>query len=211
VGSQKNLSIPCGSITLEGALDLPESNEKTPQGALILHPHPLYGGNMRNNVVSALAGGLVAHGVATLRFNFRGVGASGGSHGGGVDEIDDVLAAISFLDTFQSLDCSNLILAGYSFGCWVGLKAASLVNRPMRLIGVSPPVDMYDFSFLLNENRPKLLLAGTSDFVCSSKNFNELVTKIPDPKSIITLENTDHFHFGKEDRIVSEALRFLNM
>jgi uncharacterized protein len=211
VGSQKILSIPCGSITLEGALDLPQSNEKTPQGALILHPHPLYGGNMRNNVVSALAGGLVAHGVATLRFNFRGVGASGGSHGGGVDEIDDVLAAISFLDTLQDLDCSNLILAGYSFGCWVGLKAASLQDRRMRLIGVSPPVDMYDFSFLLDEKRPKLLLAGTSDFVCSSKTFLELAAKMPDPKNIITLENTDHFHFGKEDRIVSETLLFLNL
>ena len=166
---------------------------------------------MHNNVASALADGLVAHGVATLRFNFRGVGASGGSHGGGVDEIDDVLAAISFLDTLQDLDCSNLILAGYSFGCWVGLKAASLQNRSMRLIGVSPPVDMYDFSFLLNEKRPKLLLAGTSDFVCSSKTFLELAAKMPDPKSIITLENTDHFHFGKEDRIVSETLLFLNL
>lgn len=211
MASQKKVSIPCGPITLEGLLELPEPDGKSPQGALILHPHPLYGGNMHNNVASALADGLVAHGVATLRFNFRGVGASGGSHGGGVDEIDDVLAAISFLDTLQDLDCSNLILAGYSFGCWVGLKAASLQNRSMRLIGVSPPVDMYDFSFLLNEKRPKLLLAGTSDFVCSSKTFLELAAKMPDPKSIITLENTDHFHFGKEDRIVSETLLFLNL
>lgn len=208
---RKDILIPCGDITLEGMLEFPEAPVNLPQAALILHPHPLYGGNMFNNVTSSLSSGLLEHGIAALRFNFRGVGKSGGTHGNGVDEIQDVLAAITFLDSLDEVDSSNLILAGYSFGCWVGLKAAAQESRPMRLIGVSPPVDMYDFSFLVNEMRPKILLAGDRDFVCSIGKFLELAAKIPEPKRIVTLEGADHFHFGREDHIISETVQFLNL
>lgn len=209
--SKNDVLIPCGDIILEGILEFPETPVKLPQAALILHPHPLYGGNMFNNVTSSISSGLLDHGIATLRFNFRGVGKSAGTHGDGVDEIKDVLAAITFLDSLDEVDSSNIILAGYSFGCWVGLKAAAQESRAMRLVGVSPPVDMYDFSFLINEMRPKILLAGDSDFVCSTTNFLELVAKIPEPKRIVTLEGADHFHFGREDYIISEIIEFLNL
>ena len=209
--SKRNVSFPCGAITLEGLLEFPQHRENPPQVALILHPHPLYGGNLFNNVTSRVAEGLLQKGVVTLRFNFRGVGASGGTHGGGVDEIDDVLAAMSFLDSLGQANFGDLIIAGYSFGCWVGLKAAAREDRFMRLIGISPPVDMYDFGFLLNEKRPKLLLAGDRDFVCSTKNFLELTEKIPEPKLIVTLEGSDHFHSGREDQIVSKISTFLNL
>lgn len=209
--SKNDVLIPCGDIILEGILEFPETPVKLPQAALILHPHPLYGGNMFNNVTSSISSGLLDHGIATLRFNFRGVGKSAGTHGDGVDEIKDVLAAITFLDSLDEVDSSDIILAGYSFGCWVGLKAAAQESRAMRLVGVSPPVDMYDFSFLINEMRPKILLAGDSDFVCSTTNFLELVAKIPEPKRIVTLEGADHFHFGREDYIISEIIEFLNL
>lgn len=205
----EHVSIPCGPITLEGLLELPKAQEKLPRAALVLHPHPLYGGNLFNNVTSSAAAGLLSHGIATLRLNFRGVGASGGSHGEGIDEIDDVLAAIAFLDSFEQVNSSNIILAGYSFGCWVGLKAVVSENRQMELIGISPPVDMYDFSFLLKENRPKLLLAGDNDFVCSTKNFLDLTSKIPEPKHVVLLKGADHFHSGQENQIVSEIMQFL--
>ncbi len=208
---QKHMSIPCGAITLEGLLEFPEAQEMPLQAAIILHPHPLYGGNLFNNVTSSVAVGLLSHGMATLRFNFRGVGASGGSHGGGIDEIDDVLAAISFLDSCDQVNSSQIVLAGYSFGCCVGLKAVATEDRPMSLIGISPPVDMYDFDFLLTEKRPKLLLAGDNDFVCSSKKFLDLATKIPEPKRVVTLKGADHFHSGREDQIVSEISIFLNL
>ncbi len=209
--SKKHMVIPCGAINLEALLELPQGPAKPSRVALILHPHPLYGGNMFNNVTSALAKGLTEHGVATLRFNFRGVGDSGGSYGEGFDEINDVLSAIEFLGSCGDVETSDIILAGYSFGCWVGLMAAAREDRPMSLVGISPPVDMYDFSFLLNEKRPKLLLAGDNDFVCSTKNFLELTAKIPEPKSIITLKGADHFHFGRESQIVSQTMQFLNL
>jgi hypothetical protein len=70
---------------------------------------------------------------------------------------------------------------------------------------------MYDFSFMVNEMRPKILLAGDRDFVCSIAKFRELAAKIPEPKRIVTLEGADHFHFGREDQIISETVQFLNL
>lgn len=200
----------CGSIVLEGVLEIPDAVHGPSPGAVICHPHPLYGGNMYNNVTSALKKGLLARGVACLRFNFRGTGQSEGSHGEGVDELEDVRAAIDYLEDQKAVDTGRIIVAGYSFGCWVGLRAASSDPRPARLIGISPPVDHYDFGFLLEETRPKLLIAGDRDFVCSQGKFLQLVEKIPEPKESLLIAGADHFHFGREDGLVTEMDRFLD-
>jgi alpha/beta superfamily hydrolase len=207
----RKIEISCGQINLEGVFEFPEEGDEWPPVALALHPHPLYGGNMLNNVTSKLASGLLKIGIATLRFNFRGVGGSGGEHGDGVAEMDDVKAALSFIDRYVGVDSSNIILAGYSFGCWVGLKAAFLEDRPMRLVGVSPPLDIYDFSFLTDEMRPKLLIAGDRDFVCSQKKFQELSENVPEPKRIVLLPGVDHFHFGAEEKVVDSVVEFLRL
>ncbi len=205
------IEISCGQIKLEGIFEFPEGVDERPPVALALHPHPLYGGNMLNNVTSKLASGLLKIGIATLRFNFRGVGGSGGKHGDGAAEMDDVKAALGFIDRYDGVDSSNTILAGYSFGCWVGLKAAFIEERPMRLVGVSPPLDIYDFSFLADENRPKLLIAGDRDFVCSQEKFQELAENVPEPKRIILLPGVDHFHFGTEEKVVDSVVEFLRL
>ena len=207
----KKIEISCGQIKLEGVFEFPEEGDERPPVALALHPHPSYGGNMLNNVTSKLASGLLKIGISTLRFNFRGVGGSGGVHGDGVAEMDDVKAALSFIDRYVGVDSSNIILAGYSFGCWVGLKAAFLEDRPMRLVGVSPPLDIYDFSFLTDEMRPKLLIAGDRDFVCSQKKFQELAENVPEPRRIVLLPGVDHFHFGAEEKVVDSVVEFLRL
>jgi alpha/beta superfamily hydrolase len=200
----------CGSIVLEGVLELPEGFDGPFPGAVICHPHPLYGGNMFNNVTSALKKGLLARGTACLRFNFRGTGQSEGSHGEGLDELEDVRAALDYLTDQETIDPDRIVVAGYSFGCWVGLRAAAKDSRPSRLIGISPPVDSYDFSFLLEETRPKLLIAGDRDFVCSKVKFNELVENMPEPKQASLLPGVDHFHFGREADLVSTMNVFLD-
>jgi hypothetical protein len=199
----------CGSIVLEGVLEIPDGVHESPPGAVICHPHPLYGGNMYNNVTSALKKRLVERGVVCLRFNFRGTGQSEGSHGEGVDELEDVRAAIDYLVGQKVVDAGRIIVAGYSFGCWVGLRAASADTRPSRLVGISPPVDHYDFSFLFEETRPKLLIAGDRDFVCSKGKFMQLAEKIPEPKQSLLIAGADHFHFGREDVLVREMDSFL--
>ena len=207
---QHKVSIPCGTILLEGVLEAPASSEKQLTGAVVCHPHPLYGGEMNNNVTRAVAAALVERGAVCLRFNFRGTGRSQGVHGNGIDEMDDVRAALDFLQARPEVDQSGIILAGYSFGCWVALRAAREDPRPHRLIGVSPPVDQYDFSFLKDEKRPLLLIAGDRDFVCSTKGFRELVDSISGPVTGTILPGADHFHFGREMELIRAAHQFLD-
>lgn len=206
---RRDVSFPCGNIILEGVLEIPDGHEGPLPGAVICHPHPLYGGNMYNNVTSALKKGLVARGVVALRFNFRGTGRSEGSYGKGIDERQDVQAALDYLGELDQVDPERLVLAGYSFGCWVALKAAQHDPRPKRLIGISPPLDAYDFDFLIAEARPKLLLAGDRDFVCPASKFEQLLQEIPEPKAGKILHGADHFHQGREDDLVEEMGLFL--
>ena len=207
--SRSDVFFHCGSIVLEGVLELPNALGTPAGAAVICHPHPLYGGNMYNNVTSALKKGLLELGIACLRFNFRGTGQSEGSHGDGVDELEDVRAALDYLVSVNGIDAHRILVAGYSFGCWVGLRAAAADSRPSRLIGISPPVDSYDFSFLHNEQRPKLLIAGDRDFVCSTSRFTQLVEEMPPPKQGVVLPGVDHFHLGREGDLVREMHAFL--
>jgi uncharacterized protein len=206
---RSEVTIPCGTLSLEGVLEMPEGRGAAVPAAVVCHPHPLYGGNMHNNVVKALRRGFLDQGFACLRFNFRGTGQSWGTHGNGLDEVDDVLAAVDFISLREEVGTGPVVLAGYSFGCWVGLKAAARDTRVSALVGISPPLDMYDFSFLTEETRPKLLVSGDRDFVCSTERFEELTRHVPEPKRVVLLPNTDHFHMGGEDILVRELRSFL--
>ncbi|MGO9570585.1 MAG: alpha/beta hydrolase [Desulfomonilaceae bacterium] len=207
---RQDVSIPCGTLTLEGVLEIPDAAENPAAAAVLCHPHPMFGGNMYNNVVRALKKGMDQRGLISLRFNFRGTGQSWGTHDNGIGEIEDVRAAVDFLQAQEQVDIRRLIIAGYSFGCWVGLKAAASDPRLKRLIGISPPVDSYDFSFLETETRPKLLIAGDRDFVCSLERFEKLLDRIPEPKKGVILPGADHFHVGGEDALIREMDAFLD-
>lgn len=204
------LFIPCGNLLLEGILEKPEEVESPMPAAVLCHPHPLFGGNMHNNVIRALRNGFLEKGIATLRFNFRGTGRSDGKHGNGIDEMEDVRAAIDFVATTPDVDPARLVVAGYSFGCWVGLRAAHRDQRPKGLIGISPPLDSYDFSFLTSEMRPKLLIVGDRDFVCSVEAFQKLIQDVPMPKMTAILKGVDHFHFGSEQHLLALLDSFMN-
>ncbi len=206
---REEVFIRCGAIVLEGIFELPAEAGSPVPGAVICHPHPLYGGNMHNNVSRALKKAFLDRGIASLRFNFRGTGRSEGSHGNGTAELEDVRAALDFMEKADRVDTGNLVVAGYSFGCWVGLHAAWRDPRPSRLVGISPPVNMYDFGFLKEETRPILLLAGDRDFVCDRGAFEELVGEIPEPKRSLVLPGVDHFHVGNEERLGKEVASFL--
>ncbi|MEI8181745.1 MAG: alpha/beta fold hydrolase [Desulfomonile sp.] len=208
--TRTDVFITCGILILEGVLETPSGAKTACPGAVICHPHPLFGGNMHDNVTRAVKNGLLDRGMICLRFNFRGTGQSEGSHGNGVDELEDVRAALDFVDNLEQVDSKRLVVAGYSFGCWVGLRAAIRDRRPARLIGISPPVNSYDFEFLKDETRPKLLIAGDRDFVCSKTAFLELVEEIPEPKMGVVLPGADHFHIGQEDYLVEHLGVFLD-
>lgn len=200
------VDFPAGPIRLEGLLSLPAAHARV--GAVVCHPHPLYGGEMRNNVVAALVDGFQAAGIATLRFNFRGVGRSGGSHDEGNAELDDVKAAVTYLLGRQVV--ATVAVAGYSFGSWVGLKAGAEDARVHKLIGVALPLARRDASFLPGVTKPKLLISGDRDDISPMPQVNDLIGRLSDPKSLTVVAGADHFFAGREAEVARAATAFLS-
>lgn len=175
-------------------------------GAVICHPHPLYGGSMDNNVVNAVAQTLQETGHSTLRFNFRGVGASEGSHGGGTDEVEDVRAAISFVRE-KSSDSMPVVLSGYSFGSWVAASALAGEDSVSHLILVAPPTSMFDFSMLASDGgeRARHFIVGDRDQFCDLDILRGVYDRLPEPKSMKVVPGADHSWFGRE-KALAEAV-----
>ncbi|HYQ90736.1 MAG TPA: alpha/beta fold hydrolase, partial [Candidatus Competibacteraceae bacterium] len=152
--TEHTVHFPAGSLQLEGLLS-PAFGDK---GVVIAHPHPLYGGDMNNNVVETLARVYRQYGFTTLRFNFRGVGGSQGSYDEGEGEQEDIKAALDYLLDQGKI---RLDLAAYSFGAWVSALARTAQDKVQRLILVAPPVDFCDFHNV--RSLPKLSLVVTGE------------------------------------------------
>ena len=148
---------------------------------------------MDNPVVIRVAEVAQSLGGATLRFNFRGVGASSGKHGGGEAEQEDVKAALGSLA--ERLPAGSFIgLAGYSFGAWVAARIAAAVDLPALAL-VAPPLGMYDLDFLARAPGPALLVAGTKDQYCPVEALRRLGQRLGAEVEVI--EGAEHFFFGK--------------
>ncbi len=163
--------------------------------AILCHPHPLYGGTMHNKVVYSMAMALNSIGYATVRFNFRGVGRSAGSFNHGIGEQKDVEAVI---DHFHKLYPDAIkIVGGFSFGSKVGLMAANRDERIAAVIGVGVTVDVADFSFLNDYERPKLIVQGSEDQYGQVDAVREWFRHLKDPKKLVIIEGAPHLYDGK--------------
>ncbi len=164
--------------------------------ALILHPHPRAGGHMNNPVAVQLYHLFMKRGFATLRFNFRGVGRSQGEFDQGIGELADAATALDWLQA-NNPAASQTWVAGYSFGAWVGMQL--LMRRPETdgFISVSPPTNMYDFSFLAPCPASGLILHGTADTVVPPVEVEKVVSKLRTQKGIVIdydlVEGATHF------------------
>lgn len=195
-------------VVLEGRLALPIA----PAGGLVLcHPHPLYGGDMDNPVIVRAAEVCVESNVAALRFNFRGVGGSGGRHGGGREEQDDVRAALGVL--VEAVRQGPLGILGYSFGAWVASLVGVRDDRLLSLALIAPPLGLYDFGRLAAlEPRPLLLATGSRDPFCPLEAFRALAGRVPWATARV-IEGADHFFLGRiyplgeAIRVFAEQLR----
>jgi alpha/beta superfamily hydrolase len=178
-------------LNLEARLALPESPAA---GVVICHPHPLYGGDMENPVVVRVQEVCAELGLATLRFNFRGVGASGGVHGGGVGEQEDAAAALDALA--KATSGGALAIAGYSFGSRIAAQVGARDGRIAGMALIAPPLAMADFEFLEDTRAPTLVVAGTRDQYCPPDDFARFTAARP-WLDAVTIEGADHFFFGK--------------
>lgn len=172
--------------------------------AVICHPHPLFGGTMHNKVVFHAAKALHSFGMPVLRFNFRGVGLSAGTHDAGRGEQGDVRAAVDFLAAEYS--GRKLLLAGFSFGSVVGLRAGCADSRIAALIAMGLPVNDSDFTFLKYCAKPKLAVQSSNDQFGSAEKLKGVWQDAAEPKQLVFVEAPDHFFAGKLEEM-SSAIR----
>jgi alpha/beta superfamily hydrolase len=198
---EQSVTIPVAAgLSLEGALAL--SNEPA-SGVVLCHPHPQYGGDMDSPVVTTAAGACQGQGLATLRFNFRGIGGSQGAWDEGRGEQDDVRAALSFLGQRLS-PTAALALAGYSFGASMAARVAAGSDRLAGLALIAPPLASPGWQPLsaFHVEGPILLVAGRDDQYCPPDALTTLGRMIP-AATIIVVDGTDHFFFTALEALAS--------
>lgn len=188
-------------IQLEGILLMPAGKEGKGPGAVLCHPHSLYGGSMGVPLVVAIAEELAQRGVVALRFNFRGVGRSHGYYANGEGEMADVAGALDFLEGQKKVDRERLYLVGYSFGAGVGLRHAENDPRIVAVAAVAPYLENPSESLLRSYTKPKLFLVGEGDTVCPTEWLRAFVAPLPEPKKLRILPGTDHFFWGREREV----------
>lgn len=201
------VAIPVGKITLEAFFQPGNASD----AAIICHPHPLYGGSMDNNVVLVLQAVLEEWGWGTLRFNFRGVGGSGGWHEGGPGEVDDVLGVAEYL---ASRGVKTIHLAAYSYGVWIGLGAIRKGLQTASALLISPPLDFLDFSDLRLPDVPCLITAGDRDSFCATgslKSWLALQTVASNRLDVHILAGCDHFYWNRDELLSGKVREFLQL
>jgi uncharacterized protein len=194
---EQHVTFPSGALTLEGLLAKPEGSEPV-RGAVVCHPHPLYGGSMHNNVVDAVLAAMWKREWATLRFNFRGVGSSEGEHGGGAGEAEDAAAAVAFMTSQPGVRSADAILAGYSFGSIAALTAAAKIGNLGGLVLVALPLKMADATALHDFAGPVALAAGDGDMYCPAAQLEALHKKLGGRAQLRIVAGADHFFGGCE-------------
>ena len=206
IEGRERLAIPGPAGILEAIAHEAEGAAR-PLYGIVCHPHPLYGGTMDNKVAYTLARALQTSGVAALRFNFRGVGASEGAYDEGAGETEDAAAVADF--GAARWPNRRLILAGFSFGAFVALRLA-LARDTARLITVAPPVGRFDFSGLHAPACPWLVVQGDADDVVDSSAVITWVKQqnpAPDLRVVPGVGHFFHGHLAELRDAVIETLR----
>jgi uncharacterized protein len=203
---EESVNILSGRLKLEGLMATPATGTVA-HGAVVCHPHPLYGGSMHNNVVEAILKALWQRGYATLRFNFRGVGSSDGEHAGGAGEIEDATAAMQFLLSQPGIAGDAAIMAGYSFGAAMAMRAGAELKEVATIAAIALPVGMGDFSFAAGSGKKILLVSGDHDSYSPKRAITELAESCGGHLRII--DGADHFFGGNEDVLTNVLTELL--
>jgi len=186
--------------------------EKNSPIAVVLHPHPLYGGTMNNKIVYRLYSSFARAGFSVLRFNFRGVGRSVGKFDDGLGEMTDAAAALDWVQ-LQNPDAPHVWIGGFSFGAWISLQL--LMRRPeiQGFLCISPPANMYDFSFLSPCPASGLLTQGNRDDIVSEPAVANLVEKLRSQKGTDVqyqvFEGADHYYRQHLDPLTELCDQFI--
>ena len=174
--------------------------------AVVSHPHPLFGGTMHNKVVYHTMKSFQSFGIPVLRFNFRGAGLSEGKHDNGHGEVDDVRAALDWIEQEYALP---ILFAGFSFGSFVGLRACCGDERVKGIAALGLPVSAggreYRYRFLSNCAQPKLFISGTEDEFGPQAEVESVVAQAMPPAELVMVPQANHFFSGKLE-LMQDAL-----
>jgi alpha/beta superfamily hydrolase len=189
-----------------------KSEHKNAPVALVLHPHPVYGGTMNNKVVYNIYRTLVDCGFSVLRINFRGVGKSQGAFDNGIGELADAAAAMDWLQAHNQT-AQSFWISGFSFGAYIGMQL--MMRRPeiSRFLAISPPVGKYDFSFLSPCPIPGFIIQGDLDSIVNENSVSELALRLSKKKNNFVeysvVAGGDHFFRDKLDELRDELLSYI--
>jgi uncharacterized protein len=202
---EEQITFSSGELRLEGLIAKPNNPSALERGAVVCHPHPLYGGSMYNNVVEAALEAMWRFGWATLRFNFRGVGQSEGEHSGGSGEAYDAAAAVGFLAEELAVSSQKIVLAGYSFGAMAARNAAAKLKDLGGLILIALPLRMAGADTLKQLKLPLVLAAGDQDAYCPPAQLQTIQQTLGARAQLKIISGADHF-FGGYEAELADAL-----
>ncbi|HEX4024256.1 MAG TPA: alpha/beta hydrolase [Steroidobacteraceae bacterium] len=204
VAAAEPLVIPGPAGAIEALLEEPVPAR--PDGfAVICHPHPLHGGTMQNKVVHTLARVFQELGLPTLRFNYRGVGASAGGYDNGRGETEDALAVIAYGQ--RRWPVAAVSLAGFSFGALVALRASARVP-PARLVNVAPAVGRPEAVPLRRPDCPWLIVQGDADEIVDYRQVQTFAQHFVPPPRLQILAGVDHFFHGRLHELHDAVIAF---
>jgi alpha/beta superfamily hydrolase len=204
-----NLLIPAPHGHLE-AIYRPR-NEQATRVALVLHPHPLFGGTMHNKVVFRAAKALQESGYETLRFNFRGVGSSTGEYDEGRGELADSVVALNYLLENQPA-AQEVIIAGFSFGSIIGLRVGCSDTRVQRLIAIGVPAKLGNLDFLRECSKPKLFIHGVEDQNAPLQPLEEFLSNLPENSNyqLVRIDGAGHFFDDQAAELIRAIKSFVD-
>ncbi|MSQ22189.1 MAG: hypothetical protein EXR53_02625 [Dehalococcoidia bacterium] len=206
---QTPINFQSHGLALEGVIVTPEGLAPPFPAAVLCHPHPALGGNMDNPVIMALARSLDGAGIATIRFNFRGIGGSLGTFSQSGEESADVRAALDLFRRWQGINSKRMALVGYSFGAQVILRGLGDLKKANVLVLLSPPLSSFGRSPIGTDHRPKLFLVGERDRLVRPQALQEQVAVFPQPGVIEVMPRADHSWRGHEEQVAQRVARFL--
>jgi alpha/beta superfamily hydrolase len=202
---EETIRIASGAVTLDGRVSLPAG---ATSGAVVCHPHPQYGGSMENDLVIALTEALRGAGFATLRFDFRGVGASGGAYDDGRGEVDDVRAAAALMR--KRLAAARVVLGGYSFGSVMALRAgAAEPSATAGVVAIAPPVRMIGLDFLAAVSLPLAFVTGDRDQFCPLATLESARERFAPGSTLGLIPGADHFFGGHLDTLAARTVELV--
>ena len=206
---QTALAFRCKRLTLEGVLTLPDELPQPFPGVVMCHPHPMLGGNMDNPIVTSLCRAAGEAGVASFRFNFRGVEGSEGEFRGGDEEHEDIKAALNMMRRWPGVDGKRIALAGYSFGAGVILRGLRHFRAARSLALVAPPISAVKESRIVKDKRPKLFVVGREDRLVSSVELQRILDGVREPVQFREIAGGDHSFSGREWEVADEVVGFV--